>query len=41
MAAGQYSFTIEHGTTLDFEIQYKDSGSNPIDLAGYADSMSI
>ena len=41
MAAGQYSFTIEQGTTLDFEIQYKDSGSNPIDLAGYAASMSI
>ena len=26
MAAGKYSFTIEQGSTLNFEIQYKDSG---------------
>ena len=41
MAAGQYNFTIEQGTTTDFEIQYKDSGSNPVDFAGYEASMSI
>jgi hypothetical protein len=34
MAAGTYSFTIEQGATTDFEIQYKDSGSNAIDLGG-------
>jgi len=34
MAAGSYSFTIEQGATVDFEIQYLDSGSNPIDLSG-------
>ena len=34
MAAGSYSFTIEQGATVDFEIQYLDSGSNPIDLGG-------
>lgn len=41
MAAGKYSFTIEQGATLDFEIQYKDSGSNPIDLTGYTAKMQI
>jgi hypothetical protein len=41
MAAGKYSFTIEQGTTLDFEIQYKDSNSNPIDLTGYTGKMQI
>ena len=34
MAAGSYSFTIEQGATVDFEIRYLDSGSNPIDLGG-------
>jgi len=32
MAAGKYSFIIEQGSTVDFEIVYKDSDSNPIDL---------
>ena len=35
MAAGQYNFTIEQGTTVNFEVQYSDSDSNPIDLTGY------
>ena len=35
MAAGNYDFTIEQGATVDFAVQYKDSGSNPIDLSGY------
>ena len=35
MAAGQYNFTIEQGTTVDFEVQYSDSGSNGIDLSAY------
>ena len=41
MAAGRYSFTIEQGATLNFEIQYKDSGSIPIDLTGYDARMEI
>ena len=41
MAAGRYSFTIEQGTTLDFELQYKDSNGNPIDLTGYEGAMQI
>ena len=34
MAAGNYDFTIEQGATVDFAVQYKDSGSNPVDLSG-------
>lgn len=41
MAAGKYSFTIEQGTTVDFELQYKDSSNTPIDLTGYTGAMSI
>ncbi len=41
MAAGKYSFTIEQGTTLDFEIQYKDPNSLPINLTGYSGKMQI
>lgn len=41
MAAGKYSFIIEQGSTLDFEIQYKDSSNNPVDLTGYSGKMQI
>lgn len=41
MAAGKYSFTIEQGATLDFELQYKDANGNPIDLTGYEGTMYI
>jgi hypothetical protein len=41
MAAGKYSFTIEQGTTVDFEIQYKDSNGSPVDLTGYSGRMMI
>lgn len=41
MAAGKYDFTIEQGATVDFEVQYNDSGSNPIDLTGYQARMQI
>lgn len=41
MAAGKYSFVIEQGTTVDFEIQYKDSNNNPIDLTGYSARMQL
>ena len=41
MAAGKYSFAIEQGSTVDFEIAYKDSNSDPIDLTGYQARMQI
>ena len=41
MAAGNYSFTIEQGATTDFEIVYKDSNGNPIDLTGYDARMQL
>ena len=41
MSAGRYSFTIEQGSTVNFEIAYKDSGSNPINLAGYQAKMQL
>lgn len=41
MAAGKYSFIIEQGTTVNFEIQYKDSSNNPIDLTDYSGRMMI
>ena len=41
MAAWKYSFTIEQGSTVDFEIVYKDSNSDPIDLTLYTARMQI
>ena len=41
MSAGKYSFTIEQGATLDFELAYKDSDGNPIDLTGYQGRLQI
>jgi hypothetical protein len=41
MSAGKYSFTIEQGATLDFEIQYRDGNGNPINLTGYTGKMEI
>ena len=41
MAAGRYSFVIEQGSTLDFEVAYKDSNSNPVDLTDYEARMQI
>lgn len=41
MAAGRYSFTIEQGTTLDFNVQYLDSNSTPVDLTDYSGRMQI
>lgn len=41
MAAGKYSFTIEQGTTVNFEIQYKDSTGTPIDLTGYSGRLQL
>ena len=41
MAAGRYSFTIEQGTTLDFEVVYKDANGDPISLVGHDARMQI
>jgi hypothetical protein len=41
MAAGKYSFVLEQGTTVNFEIQYKDSNGSPVDLTGYNGRMQI
>jgi len=41
MAAGKYSFTIEQGATTNFEIRYKDSNGDPINLTGYSGKMMI
>ena len=41
MASGKYSFVIEQGATIDFEVQYKDSSNAAVDLAGYQARMQI
>jgi hypothetical protein len=41
MSAGRYSFIIEQGTTVNFELQYKDANGTPIDLTGYRARMQI
>lgn len=41
MAAGRYSFVIEQGSTLNLELQYKDSTGTPIDLTNYDGRMQI
>jgi hypothetical protein len=41
MAAGKYSFIIEQGATLSFEIRYTDANGSPIDLTGYSGLMQI
>ena len=41
MPAGKYSFVIEQGATLQFEIQYKDSVGTPVDLSGYGARMQV
>jgi hypothetical protein len=41
MAAGQYSFTLEQGSTLDFNIEYSGSDGAPVDLSGYEARMHI
>ena len=41
MAAGRYSFVIEQGATVNFELQYRDGTGTPIDLTDYAGRMQI
>lgn len=39
--AGKYSFIIEQGSTINFEVQYKDSNGEPIDLTDYSGRMQL
>jgi hypothetical protein len=41
MSAGRYPIYIEQGATIDFEIQYKDSNGDPVNLTGYGARMQI
>jgi hypothetical protein len=41
MSAGRYSLYIEQGTTVNFEIQYKDVAGNPVNFTGYGARMQI
>ena len=41
MAAAKYSFTIEQGATLDFQIDWTDESGSAIDLTGYEARMQI
>ena len=41
MAAGIYSFVVEQGATTDFELVYKDSAGELIDLSGYTARMQL
>jgi hypothetical protein len=41
MSSGKYSFAIEQGTTVDFEVQYTDVNGDPIDLTDYSGRMQI
>jgi hypothetical protein len=41
MGAGRYSFTIEQGSTLNFELQYKNATGSAINLSGYSGKMQI
>ena len=41
MAAGNYNFTIEQGSTFKRTFKYKDSEGSPIDLALFEVNMGI
>jgi hypothetical protein len=41
MAAGWYNFTIEQGATVDFELTYKDSNGDVVDLSKYTARMQV
>ena len=41
MAAGKYNFVIEQGTTLDFDVEYKDSTNTAVDLSNHTGRMQI
>ena len=39
MAAGEYNFTVEQGTTMDIPITWRDGSNNPVNLTGYTARM--
>lgn len=41
MSAGRLSFIIEQGSTLSYELQYKDANGVAIDLSNYGGRMMI
>lgn len=41
MAAGKYNFIIEQGSTLDFDVEYKDSNNTAVNLSDYSGRMQI
>ena len=41
MAAGKYTFFIEQGATTDFELVWKDTSGDPVDLTAYNARMQI
>ena len=41
MAAGNYTFIIEQGSTTDFQLDWKDSNGAKIDLTNYSAQMHI
>lgn len=41
MSAGRYSFTINQGTTIEFEVVYKDSELNPVNISDFHSRMQI
>lgn len=41
MAAGQYSFVIEQGATLNLNVVWTDSNDTPVDVSGWNGRMQI
>lgn len=41
MAAGQHTFTIEQGTTVDFRVDYLDSNNVPVNLNDWESRMQV
>lgn len=41
MAAGQYTFQLEQGTTVNFRIDYLDTKGNPVNLTDWNARMDI
>lgn len=39
--AARYSFTIDQGATIQFEVIYADSNNVPVDLTGYTAKMQL
>lgn len=41
MSAGQYNFTIEQNSDLEFNLAWVDSNKNPIDLTGASATLAV